>query len=60
MSDKKEPGIEVATAVVRCFISPNERDSNHEAANIVDGLFAIARALDRVADAIESRGTRNE
>jgi len=32
--------------------SPNEADSNGEPANVVDGLFAIARALDRVADAI--------
>ena len=30
------------------FVSPNEMDSNMEAANMVDGLFAIARALDRI------------
>jgi len=36
-----------------CFISPNECDRNLEAANVVDGLFAIARGLIAVADAIE-------
>lgn len=39
------------------LVSPNEIDSNFEPANVVDGLFAIARALDRVAEALqEARG----
>jgi hypothetical protein len=49
----------VASAINRSLVSPNEGDSNGEPANVVDGLFAIARALerglDRVAEAIESR-----
>jgi len=43
----------IAKAMRNVLISPNECDSNFEAANVVDGLFAIARALDRVARAIE-------
>lgn len=35
--------------------SPNESDANFEVANIVDGLFAMARAIDRVADAIRGK-----
>ena len=35
------------------LISPNEADSNGEPANIVDGLFAIARAIERLAEAAE-------
>ena len=38
-----------------CLISPNEGDRNGEAANVVDGLFAIARALDHLASAIEDK-----
>jgi hypothetical protein len=34
------------------LLSPSECDRNGEPANIVDGLFAIARALHAVADAI--------
>jgi len=37
------------------FVSPNEMDSNMEAANIVDGLFAIARALNRIGKCLEDR-----
>lgn len=36
-------------------ISPNEQDRNLEPANIVDGLYAIARSLDRLAVAIEKQ-----
>jgi hypothetical protein len=35
-----------------CFISPNESDRNLEPANVVDGLFAIARALNKIAEAL--------
>ena len=35
--------------------SPNEQDSNGETANVVDGLFAIARAIERLAKAIEKK-----
>lgn len=42
----------VASALVATLISPNESDSNLEAANVVDGLYMIARALHDVANAI--------
>lgn len=35
----------IAKAITDVPISPNEGDSNGEEANVVDGLFAIARAL---------------
>jgi hypothetical protein len=40
----------LASALRETLISPNEGDRNGESANVVDGLFAISRALDRVAD----------
>jgi hypothetical protein len=46
----------VGEAIRATLISPNECDSNMEPANIVDGLFAIARALNRVAAAIDDAG----
>ena len=41
-----------AAALRQTLISPNECDSNSEDANVVDGLFAIARALRDVAAAV--------
>jgi len=38
------------------LVSPNESDSNLEPANITDGLFAISRALDRIADKLALLG----
>ena len=38
------------------FESPNESDRNFEPANVVDGLFAIARAIHRLADVIGKEG----
>lgn len=39
--------------------SPNERDRNWESpANVVDGLFAISRAIDRLAEAVEAIAER--
>jgi hypothetical protein len=40
------------------LVSPNEGDSNGEAANVVDGLFAIARAIDRLAAATRGEAAR--
>lgn len=45
-------------AGIAWFTSPNEGDRNGETANMVDGLFAIARALDRVADAVRGEPDR--
>jgi hypothetical protein len=41
---------DLATALAEVFVSPNESDANYEPANVVDGLFAIARAIHRLAD----------
>jgi hypothetical protein len=51
---KPEPD-PVAKAIRKTLISPNESDRNFEAANVVDGLFAIARALHDLADAVRHR-----
>lgn len=40
--------------------SLNEYDSNGEAANVVDGLFAIARAIHHLAQATEGVRTDGE
>jgi len=42
MADKT---IDIGRALEDSLISPNEADSNLEPANVVDGLFAIARAI---------------
>jgi hypothetical protein len=47
------PGAQTAKALRDTLISPNELDSNLEAANVVDGLFAIARSLGRLAAAAD-------
>jgi hypothetical protein len=47
-------------ALLQALFSDNESDQNGEAANVVDGLFAIARALDRVARALERRGAAED
>ena len=40
-------------AIAAGLISANEADTNGEPANVVDGLFAIARAIDRLAEAVQ-------
>ncbi len=42
-----------AGAIAAALISPNETDRNFEPANVVDGLFAIARAIDRLAGSVD-------
>lgn len=44
---------EIAEAIDRNFMSPNESDSNFESANVVDGLFAIARSILELAEAVK-------
>ena len=46
----------IAAALNEVFISANESDSNLEPANVVDGLFAIARGLHHVAHSIDRLG----
>jgi hypothetical protein len=43
----------LAKSLEYVFTSSSQRDQNGEEANVVDGLFAIARALDRIGNAIE-------
>lgn len=47
---------QVASAIWGTLESPNCSDSNFEAANVVDGLYSIAKALHHVAKAIEKLG----
>lgn len=54
---------ELAKVLAGTLRSPNESDSNGEVANVVDGLFAIARAIDglthaagEMAQAIDNHG----
>ena len=44
----------IAAAIRATLISPNEADRNLEPANIVDGLFAIARAITSVSQSIDN------
>ena len=46
----------IAQAIRDTLISPNEVDRNLEAANIVDALFAVARGLFAIAEAIKEHG----
>jgi hypothetical protein len=40
--------------------NPDQLISNYENANVVDGLFAIARSIRRLADAVEKLNERYE
>jgi hypothetical protein len=50
----------VSKALWGTLRSPNEYDSNGEAANVVDGLYAIARAIHHLARAHEGIRTEAE
>ena len=43
----------LAKALGSVFVSPNESDSNGESANVVDGLYAIARSIAYLAEVIQ-------
>lgn len=45
----------IADAINLNFTSPNECDTNGESANVVDGLFCIARAIHKLAEAIREK-----
>ena len=45
------PTTDTGNAIRGALISPNESDSNGEPANVVDGLFAVARAISDLAGA---------
>jgi YbbR domain-containing protein len=51
--------VDAVHRVALALETPNESDSNGESpATVTDGLFAIARALNRLAVAVESRDLR--
>lgn len=56
MKDNMKVDNQLAEALRATLISPNEQDRNLEAANVVDGLFAIARAVDRLATQVKYLG----
>jgi hypothetical protein len=43
----------LADAIMHTLRSASEVDSSGDAANLVDGLFAIARSIDRLAEAVD-------
>jgi hypothetical protein len=45
---------DLAPVLEACFISPNESDRNDEPANVVDGLFAIARSITVLATELKA------
>ena len=47
---------DTGNAIRGTLLSPNEHDSNGEIANVVDGLFAIARAIEHLAGAVDRAG----
>jgi len=47
---------DIARAIKYAFSSPNECDSNGEEANIVDAIYMLARAINRLADAVQAFG----
>jgi|AmaraimetFIIA100_FD_contig_31_16769229_length_260_multi_4_in_0_out_0_1 hypothetical protein len=51
MTDKDQT--QIAGALKTALISPNEPDRAGEPSNIVDGLFAIARAIDGLTAAVQ-------
>lgn len=53
-------GAELVRAITDAMISPNECDRNLEPANLVDGLFAIARAVEATGAAEFRNGTIDE
>lgn len=58
MSRRPSTDAALADAITRLadqFVSPNVADSNLEPANIVDALASLARAMHRLADALDTR-----
>lgn len=45
----------LAQTIASVFTTPDRVDSNMENANVVDGLYAIADSIRRLAEAIEYR-----
>jgi hypothetical protein len=51
-ASRVEPLVQVLLDLSNGFHSANESDRNGETANVVDGLFAIARAIDRLGNSV--------
>lgn len=49
----------IARAIWATLESANECDSNLEPANVVDGLFAIARSISKLADAVQEANEKS-
>lgn len=45
----------IVKAIDRNLTSPNEMDSNLEQANIVDGLFVLAREIEKLTNVIKQQ-----
>ena len=52
MRDKRDIPESISDSIEYVFATPNILDSNFEPANVVDGLYAISRSIDRLADAM--------
>jgi len=50
---------ELQEALESAFVSPNEPDRNLEPSNMVDGLYAIARAIRDLAAAVRESKSLN-
>lgn len=50
---------DIAKALHATLITPNEPDRNLEPANMVDGLFAISRAIEKLSRAVDRLGTND-
>lgn len=56
--DTREATQDMANALTwisKALVSPNEMDQNFEPANVVDGLFAIARSIHHLADVLNEQ-----
>ena len=53
MSDESDES-ELVQAIKSVFYTPAEEDSCGNKANVVDGLFAIARGLDNIARSLDN------
>ena len=51
---------DLAQVLLRVLESPNESDSNGETANIVDVVAHLARAIDRLAKAMDRPNSLNQ
>ena len=46
---------QIIEAIQNCFISMHEKDKKGEPANLVDALFAVARGMTALAEALQAK-----